>query len=1320
MKILKIALQGINSIKDKHIIDLTHDAYTRQGIFAITGATGAGKTTILDTICLAIYGRTPRLDVISQNNNELMNKQSGECLAQVWLQINDKQYSFLFTQRRARNSPTGKLQPAKREIYEVVGAEQILLENQTNKTNALAAKLLQMDFYQFTRSVMLAQGSFAAFLHSDINKRGELLEKITGTDIYAKISMQVYQTHKQKSQELALYQQKISDVQLLTDDEYTNLLDSMKNTNQQYDSLNHSLEQMTDRLHKKQQYDILLSDKIRFNESLLQHQDKLKTFDEKIELIKKAAHVDIIKPIYQNYLDNQKELNHHQEQLSKFLLEENKLNHAYSNQQKITQNAQQILMSAHQHLENLLPKIQQARAIDKDIEKQNTNVSINQDFLNQKNNLWHKNKLCIDELNQTLNTHHHNKNQITKQLKQLDMIANIKQTYDEEEFLIEPYKIWHQNLNQRQDDLLGDTGIMTLYQQMMQYQEDIKKDINVIYSKHKQLKQIQQQQQSCYDKINIYKAQHNISCDTSSYLDELEKQKISYINKLNDIRQIKADYERLLRDQNEHHHSSEQINKTKQALNDLLLRQNHLDTSITTANKQLQTAKDNYELAKDNDLLHHYFLQLKDNTPCPLCGSYEHPRKNQENKRSCDNLATAKSQLSQQEALLNQLMDDYKKITQDCAIKNERIELLSAHYQKQEAIIHESQQALMQKLGAISQQTDIGLIDDIYERTQQKLNQINDDIVFLHDLLKDVDIFKNNMDDIINESHEYTLHLASLITHYNNIVHNINKTIHSINNDKSLVHSFVVLEDRLSQLKQLLQSDFSYFYALKNQINEKSFDSLKLMDDSTKKLSIKSLNDLGDFEDIQNIKHIFEYNHQIIDDIHQNHQGFLNDIQHSDKVKLMVDESYQLFDKYNTLQTKLNDINQMLDNTALQLNYENNTKQTLSKEMADLTEKLKEFAKNIQLLNDEKFQLIDTFDTEHLFNELNNKQQAAAADYQIQNEALQQLDRQLFDTKNNIKHNHQQIDLLDSKITQSLQQLQDKLTEFGFHDVASCLAYEMAPDVRAQIQHEHSASLQAISATKGQLAQIEQSIQHIVNAVGDVADIDSAILQVQITTDKQALMAHQERLFDIKNTLKQHDTNLKNKAQLLEQYQILALEFDLWDKLNTAIGSADGKKYRNIVQAITLSRVLALANEALATMNNRYILTNTKSADDDKDVDSLLISVIDTHQAHAVRAIKNLSGGETFLVSLALALGLSKIQSHQMSIDSLFLDEGFGTLDDEALDIALGALGELQQTGKMIGVISHIDSLKQRIGTHIEVSRISSGVSTIKGYGVQK
>lgn len=176
----------------------------------------------------------------------------------------------------------------------------------------------------------------------------------------------------------------------------------------------------------------------------------------------------------------------------------------------------------------------------------------------------------------------------------------------------------------------------------------------------------------------------------------------------------------------------------------------------------------------------------------------------------------------------------------------------------------------------------------------------------------------------------------------------------------------------------------------------------------------------------------------------------------------------------------------------------------------------------------------------------------------------------------------------------------------------------------------------------------------------------------------------------------------------------------MWDKLNTAIGSADGKKYRNIVQSITLSRVLALANEALATMNNRYILTNTKSADDNKDVDSLLISVIDTHQAHAVRAIKNLSGGETFLVSLALALGLSKIQSHQMSIDSLFLDEGFGTPDDEAPDIALGALGELQQTGKMIGVISHIDSLKQRIGTHIEVSRISSGVSTIKGYGVQK
>jgi exonuclease SbcC len=120
-----------------------------------------------------------------------------------------------------------------------------------------------------------------------------------------------------------------------------------------------------------------------------------------------------------------------------------------------------------------------------------------------------------------------------------------------------------------------------------------------------------------------------------------------------------------------------------------------------------------------------------------------------------------------------------------------------------------------------------------------------------------------------------------------------------------------------------------------------------------------------------------------------------------------------------------------------------------------------------------------------------------------------------------------------------------------------------------------------------------------------------------------------------------------------------------------------------------------------------------------KDGDALLPSVIDNHQAEARRPISNLSGGETFMVSLALALGLSGMASGKLRVDSLFLDEGFGTLDNEALDLAIGTLNHLRQTqGKLIGVISHIDQLKNQIGTKIEVTKLGNGRSMLSGPGV--
>ena len=165
-----------------------------------------------------------------------------------------------------------------------------------------------------------------------------------------------------------------------------------------------------------------------------------------------------------------------------------------------------------------------------------------------------------------------------------------------------------------------------------------------------------------------------------------------------------------------------------------------------------------------------------------------------------------------------------------------------------------------------------------------------------------------------------------------------------------------------------------------------------------------------------------------------------------------------------------------------------------------------------------------------------------------------------------------------------------------------------------------------------------------------------------------------------------------------------------WNDLHDLIGSADGKKYRNFVQVLTFEIMIEHANRQLRRMTDRYLLLRNKEQ-------PLELDVIDGYQAGEIRSTKNLSGGESFIVSLALALGLSQMASKTVRVDSLFLDEGFGTLDEDALDTALSTLASLQQRGKLIGIISHVQGLKERVPTQIEVLPIGGGKSRILGPG---
>jgi len=220
-------------------------------------------------------------------------------------------------------------------------------------------------------------------------------------------------------------------------------------------------------------------------------------------------------------------------------------------------------------------------------------------------------------------------------------------------------------------------------------------------------------------------------------------------------------------------------------------------------------------------------------------------------------------------------------------------------------------------------------------------------------------------------------------------------------------------------------------------------------------------------------------------------------------------------------------------------------------------------------------------------------------------------------------------------------------------------------------------------------------------------------LEPQFKEYEESLKELREAIAGLKHKLSE---NTAAKEQIKEKQSAIEAqkkECHRWEKLHGLIGSADGKKYRNFAQGLTFELMVSHANRQLEKMTDRYLLIRDEQQ-------PLELNVVDNYQAGEIRSTKNLSGGESFIVSLTLALGLSKMASRKVRVDSLFLDEGFGTLDEEALETALETLSGLQQDGKLIGIISHVSALKERISTQINITPVSGGRSSLSGPGCTK
>ena len=279
------------------------------------------------------------------------------------------------------------------------------------------------------------------------------------------------------------------------------------------------------------------------------------------------------------------------------------------------------------------------------------------------------------------------------------------------------------------------------------------------------------------------------------------------------------------------------------------------------------------------------------------------------------------------------------------------------------------------------------------------------------------------------------------------------------------------------------------------------------------------------------------------------------------------------------------------------------------------------------------------------------------------------------------------------------------LTAAGFADAAEARALLLPPPEAERLHQRHQDHLTATAATARRLADFTAEHQH--HAAVALTPRSAPELTAQLAALSAADDILQQQLGAVSNQLVQDDAARQQLAAGLRELQARRQEEQRWQDLAEQIGSARGDKFAQFAQGLTLSHLARLANLRLRQLTGRYTILKRPNRD-------LELQIIDHDQADTVRPMASLSGGESFLVSLALALGLSELAGYKARIESLFIDEGFGTLDPDALNTALDALERLQHSGKMIGIISHVADLKERIGTQIRVQPGAGGNSTVR------
>ncbi|WP_027358129.1 AAA family ATPase [Desulforegula conservatrix] len=1222
MKILKLRFKNLNSLHGEWSIDFTSPQYISDGIFAITGPTGAGKSTILDAICLALYGRTPRLKQISQKSNEIMSRQTGECFSEVTFETDKGRFRCHWSQAKARKKTDGNLLDSKHEISDDDSGN--VIESKKRDVAKAIEERTGMDFDRFTRSILLAQGGFAAFLQASPDDRAPILEDITGTEIYTVISKKVHEIQKSQKEKLEILKAETSGIQILEKDEEIRISKELKE--------------------KQDSEKNLSAQNIQTSDAIIWHKT-IKALEEELALLEKEA--SEISSELENFKQNR-------EKLAKALIAA-ELDGQHGTLMSLRQQQKKDI-EALSLSEKLLPEKEEILAIRVG-ELNKTEEILSELKENQKKESEIIKNIRTLDLQIKENEKH--LNSVSSEIKAIqDQIAaniNMKNGAEAKKASAQD-NLAKNNLyiseNPSDSELVsGFTGIKEKIKNLKaslskkdSLSADLKKAGKQIESANSALKL--QEKQFEISKSALEKSQADSKMISGSIFEVLQGKELKKIRDENDLlkeRQRNLDSLSKL---------SESIKKDTKNLSEAVVLKAGLNQKISgilsktdalsekrkNQEREITLIEDKVSLLNRIRDLESERQRLEDGKPCPLCGSPDHPFAKgniPEKGEAEEELSKAKTALKATDSVLSSLNITKAGLEKDLEHSEKRILEFGKSIEQNKAAFLEH----LQKLGITERESlsdeSICKDQDLTRESTSSLSAVIEKAEKLEDELKAAMIQEKSAEKTYAES------------------------------EKNL--------DRLKSKKNEAESD-------SERIKKAHFDTdqtcTEIRNNLLSETAAYGFNEIPDSE-----------LDKVSSSLEKRLTSWLNNQKQKTETEKLINE----------ISNELNALNSQFE--AYEANLKNRQSSHTEIEAA------------LHELKTSRIEIYGTKNPDHEERRLGLLVAGSEADLAKARLARDEADRNLHELTTRILSLKDNIEKRGNDLNQLESDFMKRLEQSCFDGESDYLEKRLSKEERDRLANDakdlDTKNAEIMARHKDRVEKLEQERERksTSKSLEELSEEHDSV--------SKALNSLVQEMGGIKQRLADNESarlKFNEKLVLIEKQKT---ECSRWDDLHDLIGSADGKKFRNFAQGLTFEIMVSHANRQLGKMTDRYLLIRD-------DIQPLELNVVDNYQAGEIRSTKNLSGGESFIVSLSLALGLSHMASRKVRVDSLFLDEGFGTLDEEALETALETLSSLQQDGKLIGVISHVSALKERISTRINVQPISGGKSEIYGPGCEQ